>query len=79
MYASCSFQISITAKLGIIDIQFYRFLRLCSSKVFFVLRWSTYCSSEEKSLPSIDSVKEDYPGLLNKEKFIFGVSAFRAS
>jgi hypothetical protein len=79
MYGLCSFQISITAKLGIINIQFYRFLRPCSSKVFFVLRWSTYCSSEETSLPSVDSVKEDYLGLLNKEKFIFGVSAFRAS
>jgi hypothetical protein len=55
------------------------FLRLCSSKVFFVLRWSTYYSSEEKNIPSIDSVKEDYLGLLNKEKFIIGVSAFRAS
>jgi hypothetical protein len=28
---------TIIAKLGIINTQFYRFFRLCSSKVFFVL------------------------------------------
>jgi hypothetical protein len=28
--------ISITAKLGVINSQFYRFLRLCSSKDFFI-------------------------------------------
>jgi len=28
--------ISITAKLGVINSQFYRFLRLCSCKKFFV-------------------------------------------
>jgi hypothetical protein len=49
----------IIAKSGIINGQFYRFLRLCSPKVFFVLRWSTYYSSEEKSLPIVDSVKQD--------------------
>jgi hypothetical protein len=29
----------IIAKLGIINVQFYRFFRLCSPKVFSVLRW----------------------------------------
>ncbi len=50
----------ITAKSAIINGQFYMFLRLCSPKVFFVLRWSTYYSSEEKSLTVVDSVKEDW-------------------
>jgi hypothetical protein len=30
--------ISITAKLGVINNQFYRFLRLCSCKKFFVFQ-----------------------------------------
>jgi hypothetical protein len=49
----------ITPMSGIINGQFYRFLTLCSPKVFLVLRWSTYYSSQEKSLPIVDSVKED--------------------
>jgi hypothetical protein len=61
--------------LGIINGQFYRFLRLCSPKVSFVLRSSTYYSSEEKSLPAVDSVKGE---LLDKEKFLFGISAYQS-
>jgi hypothetical protein len=37
--------ISITEKLGVINSQFYRFLRLCSCKKFFLsFRWSVLLS-----------------------------------
>jgi hypothetical protein len=44
--------ISMTAKLGVINSQFYRFLRLCSCKKFFCLPdGQSYCLSEGKRLP----------------------------
>jgi hypothetical protein len=38
--------ISITVKLGVINSQFYRFLRLCSCNKFFVFHSQSYCPSE---------------------------------
>jgi hypothetical protein len=52
--------ISIILKLGVINSQFYRFLRLCSCKKFFcLLDGQSYCSSEDKRLPFRDSSKEN--------------------
>jgi hypothetical protein len=39
--------ISITAKLGVINCQFYRFLRLCSQKDFFLSDGQSYCPPQE--------------------------------
>ncbi len=52
--------ISITAKLGIINSQFYRFLRLCSCKELFVSQMaSLIVLLKNERPPSKDSVKED--------------------
>jgi hypothetical protein len=51
--------ISITAQLGVISSQFYRFLRLCSCKEFFVSQMvSLIVLLKTKGCPSKDSVKE---------------------
>ncbi len=39
--------ISITAKLGFINNQFYKFLRLCVSKDFLVSQMVSHCLFEE--------------------------------
>jgi hypothetical protein len=54
--------ISITVKLGVINSQFYRFLRLCSSKKLFVFQMVNLLIRSR--------------GLLNEEKVLFGISAF---
>jgi hypothetical protein len=51
--------ISITAKLGVINSQFYRFLRLCSCKKFFVFQMVSLVPSENKRLPFKNSSKEN--------------------
>jgi hypothetical protein len=52
--------ISMTAKLGVINSQFYRLLRLCSCKKFFRLPdGQSYCLSEGKRLPFKSSSKEN--------------------
>ncbi len=52
--------ISMTEKLGVINSQFYRFLRLCSCKNFFCLPdGQSYCLSEGKRLPFKSSSKEN--------------------
>jgi hypothetical protein len=52
--------ISMTAKLGVINSQIYRFLRLCSCKKFFVSQMGQfYCLSEGKRLPFKSSSKEN--------------------
>jgi hypothetical protein len=68
--------ISITAKLGVINIQFYRFLRLCSCKKFFVFQMvSLIVLLKVKGYPLKILLKRTR-GLLNEEKILFGTSAF---
>jgi hypothetical protein len=53
--------ISITAKLGIINSQFYRFLRPCSCEELFVSQMASHIVLlKNERLPSKDSVK---PGI----------------
>jgi hypothetical protein len=68
--------ISITAKLGVINSQFYRFLRLCSCKEFFVSQMvSLTVLLKNKGYPLKILLKRTR-GLLNKEKFLSGFPAF---
>ncbi len=61
--------ISITAKLGVINSQFYRFLRLCSCKEFFVSQMvSLTVLLKNKGYPLKILLKRTR-GLLNKENF----------
>jgi hypothetical protein len=54
------FNISMTAKLGVINSQFYRFLGLCSCKKFFGLSdGQPYCLSEGKRLQFENPSKEN--------------------
>ncbi len=68
--------ISMTVKLGVINSQFYRFLRLCSCKKFSVFQIiSLIVFLKEKGYPSRVLLKSTR-GLVLKEKFLFGISAF---
>jgi superfamily II DNA/RNA helicase len=68
--------ISMTAKLGVINSQFYRFLRLCSCKKFFVFQMvSLIVFLKAKGYPFKVLLKRTR-GLVLKEKFLFGISAF---
>jgi hypothetical protein len=68
--------ISMTAKLGVINSQFYRFLRLCSCKKFFVFHMvSLIVFLKAKGYPLKVLLKRTR-GLVLKEKFLFGISAF---
>jgi len=68
--------ISMTAKLGVINSQFYRFLRLCSCKKYFVFQMvSLIVFLKAKGYPLKILLKRTR-GLLIKEKFLFGISAF---
>ncbi len=64
------------AKLGVINSQFYRFLRLCSCKKFFVFQLvSLLVFLKAKGYPLRVLLKRTR-GLVLKEKFLFGTSAF---
>jgi len=68
--------ISMTAKLGIINSQFYRFLSLCSCKKFFVFQMvSLIVFLKVKGYPLKVLLKRTR-GLVLKEKFLFGISTF---
>jgi hypothetical protein len=68
--------ISMTAKLGVINSQFYRFLRLCSRKKYFVFQMvSLIVFLKAKAYP-LKLLLKRTRGLLIKEKFVFGISAF---
>jgi len=68
--------ISMTAKLGVINSQFYRFLRLCSCKKFFVFQMvSLIVFLKVKGYP-LNVLLKRTGGLVLKEKFLFGISAF---
>jgi len=68
--------ISMTAKLGVINSQFYRFLRLCSCKKFFVFQIvSLIVFLKAKGYPLKVLLKRTR-GLVLKENFLFEISAF---
>jgi hypothetical protein len=63
--------ISMIAKLGLINSQFYRFLRLCSCKKFFVFQMvSLIVLLKAKGYPLKVLLKRTR-GLVLKEKFLF--------
>ncbi len=62
--------ISMTAKLGVINSQFYRFLRLCSCKKFFVFQMvSLIVFRKAKGYP-LQVLLKRTRGLVLKEKFL---------
>ncbi len=64
------FNISMTVKLGVIKSQFYRFLRFCSCKKFFVFRMiSLIVLLKAKGYP-LKFLLNRTRGLLFKEKFL---------
>jgi hypothetical protein len=68
--------ISTTAKLGVINSQFYRFLTLCSCKKFFVFQMvSLFVFLKAKGYPLKVLLKRTR-GLVPIQKFLFGISAF---
>ncbi len=68
--------ISRTAKLGVINSQIYRFLRLFSCKKFFDFQMvSLIVFLKAKGYPLKVLLKRTR-GLVLKEKFVFGISAF---
>ncbi len=68
--------ISMTAKLGVINSQFYRFLRLCSCKKFFVFQVvSLIVFLKAKGYPLKVLIKRTR-GLVLREKFLFGKFTF---
>jgi hypothetical protein len=68
--------ISITAKLGVINSQFYRFLRLRSCKQFFVFQMVSLIVLLKVKVYPVKILLKRTRGLLNKENFLFGTSAF---
>jgi hypothetical protein len=68
--------ISMTVKLGFINSQFYSLLRLCSCKKFFVFQMvSLIVFLKAKGYPLKVLLKRTR-GLVLKENFLFGISAF---
>ncbi len=66
----------MTAKLGVIGSQFYRFLRLCSCKKLFVFQMVALIDFlKVKGYPFKILLKRTR-GLLIKEKIIFRISTF---
>jgi hypothetical protein len=68
--------ISMTAKLGVINSQFYRFSRLCSCKKFFVFQMVSLIVFLKVIGYPLKILLKRTRGLLIKEKFLFGISAF---
>jgi hypothetical protein len=68
--------ISMIAKLGVINSQFYRFLKLYSCKKFFVFQMvSLIVFLKAKGHPFKVFLKRSR-GLVLNEKLLFGISAF---
>ncbi len=68
--------ISMIAKLGVINSQFYIFLSLCSCKKFFVFQMvNLIVFLKAKGYP-FKVLQKRIRGLVLKEKFMFGISAF---
>jgi hypothetical protein len=68
--------ISMTAKLGIIDSKFYKFLRLCSSKKFFVFQMVSFIVFLKAKGYLFKVILKRIRGLVVKEKFFLGISVF---
>jgi hypothetical protein len=68
--------ISITAKLGAINSQFYRFLMLCSCEEFFVSQTVSHMVLLKIKGYALKILLKRTRVLLSKEKFFFGISAF---
>jgi hypothetical protein len=67
---------SMTTKLAVINSQFYRFLRLCSCKKFFVFQMiSLIVLLKAKGYPFKVLLKRTR-GMVLKEKFLFEISTF---
>jgi hypothetical protein len=72
----CLMFIPISQLLGFINSQFYRFLRLCSCKKFFVFQMvSLIVLLKIKGYP-LKIILKRTRGLLNKEKILYAISAF---
>jgi hypothetical protein len=63
-------------KLGVINSQFYSFLRLCSCKEFFVSQMVSIIILLKNEGCPLKILLKRTRGLLNKEKFLSGISAF---
>jgi len=68
--------ISMTANLGVINSQIYRFLRLCSCKKFFVSQMVSFIVFLKTKGYPLKVLLKRTRGLLLKKKFVFGISAF---
>jgi hypothetical protein len=68
--------ISMTLKLGVINGQFYRFLRLCNCKKFFVFQIVSVIVFLKVKDYLLKVLLKRTRGLVLKEKFLFGISAF---
>ncbi len=69
--------ISMTAKLGVINSQFYRYLKLCSYNKFFVFQMVSLIVFLKANGYPLKVLLKRTRGLLLKEKFLFGNSNFR--
>jgi hypothetical protein len=75
MYASCSFPIPLLL-LSIMNSEFYRFLRLCSSKVFFSSQMvSPIVLKKNKGHPLLSERGPEICSI--KDIYIFGISVLR--
>jgi hypothetical protein len=68
--------ISMTAKLGVINSQCYRFLRLCSCKKFLVFQMVSLTVFLKEKGYNLKILLKRTRGLLIKEKFLFGIFTF---
>jgi hypothetical protein len=68
--------ISMTVRLGVINGQFYRFLRLCSCKKFFVFQMVSLIVFLKVKGNPLKVLLKRIRGLVLKEKILFGISAF---
>jgi hypothetical protein len=67
--------ISMTANLGVINSQFYRFLRLCSYKKFFVFQMVHLIAFLKAKGYPFKVLPKRARGLALNKKFLFGISA----
>jgi hypothetical protein len=68
--------ISMTAKLNVINIQFYRFLGLCSYKKFFIFQMVNLIAFLKVKGYPLKFLLKKTRGLHIKEKLMFGISLF---
>ncbi len=66
----------IHSKLGVVSSQFHSILGLCSCKEFFVSQMVSFFVLLKNKGYILKIVLKRTRGLLNKEKFLFGISAF---